>query len=117
MQIKEVVMYRFLNYINRKWNQSVFLFHDLATKTKIGWLVKLSIWSHDKMFWQLPERLQLIGGMTVAEHRLTRELELAEHQIQYWIDYATDLQSALLEMIPDIEEEKEEELLTSSIGG
>ena len=111
-------MYTILNYINRKWNQSVFLFHDLATKTKVSWLVKLSIWAHDKMVWELPERLQLVGGIPVAEHRLQRELELSNHQIQYWMDYATDLQSALIDMIPDVEEEQEEsEVLVTSMNG
>jgi len=106
-------MYKLLNYVNRKWNKTVFLFHDIATRTKIGWLVKLSIWTHDRMIWELPERLQLVGGVFVSEHRLQRELELANHQAKYWMDYAFDLQSQLFDMIPDTEEEtKEPELLT-----
>jgi len=108
-------MYRFLNYINRKWNNSVFLFHDLATKTKMSWLVKLSIWAHDKMIWELPERLQLIGGVSMVEHRLQNELRLANHQVTYWMNYAGELQDELLNMVPEIEEEKETELLAASI--
>ena len=96
---------------------SIFLFHDLATKTKVSWLVKLSIWAHDKMIWELPERLQLIGGIPVREHRLSRELELANHQIQYWMSYATDLQSELIDMIPDVEEEQEVQLVPLSVDG
>jgi len=110
-------MYKVLNYINRKWNGMVFLFHDMATKTKISFLVKLSIWAHDKMVWELPERLQLVGGIPVREHRLSRELELANHQIQYWMNYATDLQSELINMIPDIEEEQEPQLVPLSVDG
>jgi len=110
-------MYKVLNYINRKWNGKVFLFHDMATKTKISFLVKLSIWAHDKMVWELPERLQLVGGIPVREHRLSRELELANHQIQYWMNYATDLQSELINMIPDIEEEQEPQLVPLSVDG
>tara|TARA_Y100001963_G_scaffold136450_1_gene199108 strand:+ start:2422 stop:2754 length:333 start_codon:yes stop_codon:yes gene_type:complete len=110
-------MYRFLNYVNRKWNNSIFLFHDLATKTKVSLLVKLSIWAHDKMIWELPERLQLVGGIPVREHMLSRELELANHQIQYWMSYATDLQSELIDMIPDVEEEQEVQLVPLSVDG
>ena len=98
-------MYKMLNYVNRKWNQSVFLLHDIATRTNINWLVKFSIWMHDRMIWQLSERVQLIGGVTVVEHRLERELELANHQVEYWMNYANDLQSELIDMIPDQEEE------------
>ena len=101
-------MYRFLNYINRKWNNTVFLFHDLATKTGIGWIVKLSIWAHDKAIWQLPERLQLIGGVPVYQLRLERELEIAKHQAEYWNSYAGELQEQIFNM-PEQEEETEVE--------
>tara|TARA_R110002020_G_C16250353_1_gene769755 strand:+ start:66 stop:389 length:324 start_codon:yes stop_codon:yes gene_type:complete len=100
-------MYRILNYVNSKWNKTVFLFHDFATKTKIAWLVKLSIWAHDKMFWELPERLQLVGGVSMMEHRLRNELRLSNHQIQYWMEYAGELQEELLNIIPEVEEETE----------
>ena len=86
-------MYRVINFINRKWNSSIFLFHDLATKSNINFLVKFSIWAHDRMIWELPERVQLIGGIPVSEHRLQRELDLANHQVQYWMDYAGELQT------------------------
>ena len=109
-------MYRFLNYVNRKWNQTVFWFHDITTRMNIRWLVKLSIWAHDRMVWELPEKLQLVDGVSVRELRLQRELELANHQAQYWMDYAYDLQSTLFDMIPDTEEEpKEPELLVASV--
>tara|TARA_R100001129_G_scaffold967_1_gene853 strand:- start:403 stop:873 length:471 start_codon:yes stop_codon:yes gene_type:complete len=88
-------MYRVLNYFNRKWNKSVFLFHDIATKINVRWLVTFSIWAHDKMIWELPERMQLIGGIPVTEHRLMRELELANHQLNYFMEYAHDLQDEL----------------------
>ena len=109
-------MYRFLNYVNRKWNQTVFWFHDITTRMNIRWLVKLSIWAHDRMVWELPEKLQLVDGVSVRELRLQRELELANHQAQYWMDYAHDLQSTLFDMIPDTEEESiEPELLVASM--
>ena len=109
-------MYRFLNYVNRKWNQTVFWFHDITTRMNIRWLVKLSIWAHDRMVWELPEKLQLVDGVSVRELRLQRELELANHQAQYWMDYAYDLQSTLFDMNPDTEEEpKEPELLVASM--
>ena len=108
-------MYRILNYVNRKWNQSIFWFHDIATKTNIKWLVTFSIWAHDKMIWELPERLQLIGGVSMVEHRLQNELRLANHQVEYWMNYAGELQDELLDMIPEVEEEKETELLVASI--
>ena len=109
-------MYRFLNYVNRKWNQTVFWFHDITTRMNIRWLVKLSIWAHDRMVWELPEKLQLVDGVSVRELRLQRELELANHQAQYWMDYACDLQSTLFDMIPDTEEESiEPELLVASM--
>ena len=109
-------MYRFLNFVNRKWNQTVFWFHDITTRMNIRWLVKLSIWAHDRMVWELPEKLQLVDGVSVRELRLQRELELANHQAQYWMDYAYDLQSTLFDMIPDTEEEsKEPELLVASV--
>lgn len=104
-------MYRMLNYVNRKWNQSVFWFHDIATKTNIKWLVTFSIWAHDKMIWQLPERLQLVGCIPVSEHRLQAQLDLANHQIEYWMDYVGELQTELFNMMPDVEEESEEEEL------
>ena len=109
-------MYKLLNYVNRKWNKTVFWFHDITTRMNIRWLVKLSIWAHDRMVWELPEKLQLVDGVSVRELRLQRELELANHQAQYWMDYAYDLQSTLFDMIPDTEEEpKEPELLVASM--
>lgn len=110
-------MYKLLNYVNRKWNRTVFWFHDITTRMNVRWLVKLSIWTHDRMVWKLPERLQLVGGISIREHRLQRELELANHQTQYWMDYAYDLQSTLFDMTPDVEEEsKEPELLAVAAG-
>ncbi|HAI44818.1 MAG TPA: hypothetical protein DCM40_45390 [Maribacter sp.] len=64
------------------------------------------------MIWELPERVQLIGGIPVSEHRLQRELDLANHQVQYWMDYAGELQTELFSMIPDNEEHEELELVT-----
>ena len=104
-------MIRLLNWINRTWNKSVFRFHDVATRTNISFMVKLSIWAHDKLIWELPDRLHLVSGIPVSEHKLIRELDLANHQVQYWVGYATELQNSLMEMMPDIEEESKEEEL------
>jgi len=109
-------MYRIINFVNRKWNKSVFLFHDIATKTNISFLVKFSIWAHDRMVWQLPERVQLVGGIPISEHRLQSQLDLANHQIEYWMDYAGELQTELFNMIPDNEEEQEEPELATVNG-
>tara|TARA_R100000005_G_scaffold95912_2_gene79482 strand:+ start:75 stop:362 length:288 start_codon:yes stop_codon:yes gene_type:complete len=93
----------------------VFWFHDITTRMNIKWLVKLSIWTHDRMFWELPEKLQLIDGVSVKELRLQRELELANHQSEYWMNYAYELQSELINMTSELEEEPSElELVTSS---
>ena len=109
-------MYKTINFINRKWNSSVFLFHDLATKTNISFLVKFSIWAHDKMVWQLPERLQLIGGVPVYQLRLERELEIAKHQAEYWNSYAGELQEQVFNMLEE-EEEKQEEPELATVSG
>ena len=42
-------MIRLLNWTNRTWNKLVFRFHDVATRTNISFMVKLSIWAHDKL--------------------------------------------------------------------
>ena len=110
-------MYRILNYVNRKWNNCVFLFHDLATKTRIGWLVKLSIWAHDKAIWELPERLQLIGGVPVYQLRLERELEIAKHQAEYWSNYAGELQEQIFNAPDADSEEPEVQLVPLSTDG
>ena len=107
-------MYRILNYVNRKWNNCVFKFHDLATKANISPLVKFSIWAHDKLIWELPERLQLISGIPVSEHRLMQELEVARHQMRYFMDYAEELQNELFRIQ---EETPESELVAASIDG
>ena len=109
-------MYKTINFINRKWNNSVFLFHDLATKTNINFLVKFSIWAHDKMVWQLPERLQLIGGVPVYQLRLERELEIAKHQAEYLNSYAGELQEQVFNMLEE-EEEKQEEPELATVSG
>ena len=61
------------------------------------------------MVWELPEKLQLVDGVSIRELRLQRELELANHQAEYWMNYAHDLQSELLNMIPDEDEKQSEE--------
>ena len=111
-------MYKILNYVNRKWNQSIFLFHDIATKANINWLVKLSIWAHDKAYWELPSKYQLINGISVREHELEHQLSIANHQAAYWMNYATDLQSELMDMIPDEQEQTDKvEMAAEAMAG
>jgi len=107
-------MIRLLNWFNRTWNKSVFRFHDVATRTNINFMVKFSIWAHDKLIWELPERLQLISGIPVSEHRLMQELEVARHQMRYFMDYAEELQNELFRIQ---EETPESELVAASIDG
>ena len=102
-------MYRILNYVNRKWNNCVFKFHDLATKANISPLVKFSIWAHDKLVWELPEKYQLIGGVSVQQCRLEQQLDTAKHQANYYFEYATELQ----EQLEAIEKSNESELATA----
>lgn len=85
-------MYGFLNFANRKWNQIVFWFHDFSVRLDIGWMVRASVWAHDKMYWELPEKYRTINGVPLREYKLERELEVARHQIQYYANYASDLQ-------------------------
>lgn len=107
-------MIRLLNWFNRTWNKSVFRFHDVATRTNINFMVKFSIWAHDKLIWELPERLQLISGIPVSEHRLMQELEVTRHQMRYFMDYAEELQNELFRIQ---EETPESELVAASIDG
>ena len=107
-------MIRLLNWTNRTWNKLVFRFHDVATRTNISFMVKLSILAHDKLIWVLPDRLHLISGIPVSEHKLMRELELAKHQSQYFMDYAEELQNELFRIQ---DETPEPELVAASIDG
>ena len=102
------MMRGFLNFVNRKWNQIVFWFHDFSVRLDIGWMVRASVWAHDKMYWELPEKYQTINGVSLREYKLEQELEVARHQIQYYANYANDLQWQLINMMPEITEEKEE---------
>ena len=44
------------------------------------------------MYWELPEKYRTINGVPLREYKLERELEVARHQIQYYANYASDLQ-------------------------
>lgn len=90
-------MLKAVNYINAQWNRFIFWFHDASTRTNIKWLVNFSIWVFDKMVWNLPSQYQLVGGITLKEHELRYQLYLARHQIQYWTNYAYDLQKIIIE--------------------
>ena len=84
----------------------------MSVKTNIRWLVVLSIWAYDRLIWQLSDEYQIVDGMTLKEYKLQRELELAYHQIQYYANYANDLQWQIIENLPEEESSETKELLT-----
>ena len=85
-----------VNYASERWNAALFLLHDAAVRTNIGWLATLSIWVYDRLTWRLPERWQLVCGVPLAEYTLRHELALARHQARWYAEYASDLQRAML---------------------
>ena len=91
----------FVNKMNSRWNQIIFWIHDASTKIGLG---AQTVWIYDKMHWSLSEKWQLIGGIPHAEYLLQHELYLANHQARYYANYAYDLQWAILEALPDVEE-------------
>lgn len=104
-------MLKVINYLNKKWNQYVCWFHDASVKINVRWLVVLSIWAYNHLTWQLSDDWQLINGITLREYKLKRELELAYHQIQYYADYANELQWQILEQMQEEEKKEEKEEL------
>ena len=106
-------MLKIINYLNNRWNRTIYWFHDASVRVNIRWLVVLSIWAYDRLIWQLSDEYQLVDGMTLKEYKLQRELELAYNQIQYYTNYANDLQWQIIENLPEEEESLEtKELLT-----
>ena len=106
-------MLKIINYLNNRWNRTIYWFHDASVRVNIRWLVVLSIWAYDRLIWQLSDEYQLVDGITLKEYKLQRELELAYHQIQYYTNYANDLQWHIIENLPEEEESLEtKELLT-----
>jgi hypothetical protein len=89
-------MMTLLNEINWHWNRCIYWMHDTAARTRIGWLVTLSIWAYDRLTWRLPDRWQLVCGVPLVEYTLRHELELARHQARWYAEYANDLQWAML---------------------
>jgi len=88
---------RTINYLNQKWNRIIFWFHDESVKLNIRWMVVLSLWALKNLIWTLPEDWQLINNMSLREYNLRRELEVAYHQIEYYANYAYELQWQILE--------------------
>jgi hypothetical protein len=87
---------RLLNAINARWNRLIYWMHDAAARTRIGWLVTLSIWAYDRLTWRLPDRWQLVCGTPLVEYTLRHELALARHQARWYAEYASDLQWSML---------------------
>lgn len=90
-------MLKTINYINKNWNQFVYWFHNVSVKINFRWLVVLSIWAYNKLIWELPDDWKLIDGITLKEYKLKLELENAYHQVQYYANFAHDLQLQILE--------------------
>ena len=90
-------MTKMVNYLNGKWNQAIFWFHDASVRTEIRWLVVLSIWACDKFIWYLSEDWQLVNGIPFKQYKLLHELEVARHQTSYYANYAYELQCQILE--------------------
>ena len=90
-----------INYLNVKWNQIIYWFHHASARTGIGWLVSLSVWAYDRLHWRLSDEWQLICGVPLREYTLRYELELAQHQIRYFANYAYDLQWQIIESEED----------------
>ena len=67
-------MYKTINFINRKNGTVQFSFFTILQQNQYKFLGQVYIWAHDRMIWELPERLQLIGGIPVYQLRLEREL-------------------------------------------
>jgi hypothetical protein len=95
IQIGAIV--RTINFLNQKWNRTIFWFHDFSVKLNIRWMVLLSLWALKHLNWTLSEDWQLINNVSLREYKLQRELEIAQHQIQYYANYAHELQWQLLE--------------------
>jgi len=98
---------RTVNRLNRIWNRTILWFHDASVRLEVRWMVTFSIWALDRLTWTLPEDWQLVDGITLREYKLIRELELARHQIRYYMDYAHELQWQILEQNPQKEEFEE----------
>lgn len=90
-------MIKAANYLNERWNRAVLLFHDASVRTNVRWLVRLSVWAHRRLTWNLPYGWRLVDGIPLNEYRLRHELEIARHQMRYFADYAAELQERLLE--------------------
>lgn len=108
IQIKnDFIMIIIINYLSSTWNQMIFWFHDASVKTNIRSLVKLSVWACDRLIWKPPEEWQLVNGIRLKEYLLLHELEVARHQIQFYANYAHELQCRIL-FLEEENSEKEE---------
>lgn len=85
-------MTRTANRLNDLWNRAIFWFHDASVRLGSPILVRLSVWACHRMLWTLPEEWRLVGGKPYREYILKHELETARHQIQYYANYAHELQ-------------------------
>lgn len=91
-------MMKIANRLNDLWNRNILLFHDTSVRINVRWLVRLSVWAHRRLTWNLPDEWKLVDGMPLNEYRLLHELKTARHQIRYFADYASELQNQILEI-------------------
>lgn len=113
-------MLKSVNYLNTRWNQIIYWFHDASARAGIGWLVSLSVWAYDRLHWRLSDEWQLICGIPIKEYTLRYELELARHQTQWFAEYAYDLQCQILfsnAETSDAEKQKQEKDDFASFSG
>ena len=92
---------KFINWLNRKWNNFIFWIHDVTARWGIG---HTTVWFYDNLTWNLPPTWQLMGGKTNEQYMLEYELHIAQHQAQYYANLAYEYQWALLEAMNDTEE-------------
>ena len=90
---------RLINWVNSRWNNFIFLIHDITTRMGIG---HTSVWLFDNMTWTLPEKWQLIAGKTHEQYLLEHELYIARHQVQYYANLAYEYQWIILDAMDPV---------------
>ena len=97
-------MMRLINWVNSRWNNFIFLIHDITTRMGIG---HTSVWLFDNMTWTLPEKWQLIAGKTHEQYLLEHELYIARHQVQYYANLAYEYQWIILDAMDPVNDTEE----------
>ena len=95
---------RLINWVNSRWNNFIFLIHDITTRMGIG---HTSVWLFDNMTWTLPEKWQLVAGKTHEQYLLEHELYIARHQVQYYANLAYEYQWIILDAMDPVNDTEE----------